>query len=69
LRRIGAHIGYWWENPEGRRPLGTPRQKWVDNIKMDLGEIGWGGVDWTSLAQDKGKWRALVNLVVNSRVP
>jgi hypothetical protein len=51
--------------PEGRRPLGRPRKRWVDNIKMDLGEIGWSDVDWTSLAQDKDKWRALVNSVVN----
>jgi hypothetical protein len=53
--------------PEGKRPLGRPRCRWVDNIKMDLGEIGWGGVDWVDLAQDRAKWRALVNAVMNFR--
>jgi hypothetical protein len=51
--------------PEGRRPLGRPRRRWVDNIKMDLLEIGWSGVDWIGLAQDRDKWRALVNAVMN----
>jgi hypothetical protein len=55
--------------PEGKRPLGRPRRRWVDNIKMDLLEMGWGGVDWISLAQDRDKWRALVNAVMNLRVP
>jgi hypothetical protein len=55
--------------PEGKRPLGRPKRRWVDNIKMDLLEIGWGGVDWISLAQDRDKWRALVNAVMNLRVP
>jgi hypothetical protein len=55
--------------PEGKRPLGRPRRRWVDNIKMDLLEIGWGGVDWIGLAQDRDKWRALVNAVMNLRVP
>jgi hypothetical protein len=54
---------------EGKRPLGRPRWRWVDNIKMELGEIGWGGVDWTGLAQDKNKWRALVNSVMNLWIP
>jgi hypothetical protein len=45
--------------PEGKRPLGRPRRRWVDNIKMDLLEIGWGGVDWIGLAQDRDEWRAL----------
>jgi hypothetical protein len=49
------------EKPEGRRPLGTPRCRWVDNIRMDLGEMGWGDVDWIDLAQDRNRWRALVN--------
>jgi hypothetical protein len=53
----------------GKRPLGRPRYRWVDNIKMDLGERGWGGVDWIGLAQDRDKWRALVNVVMNFRVP
>jgi hypothetical protein len=55
--------------PEGKRPLGRQRQRWLDNIKMDLGEIGWDGVDWIGLAQDRDKWRALVNSVMNLRVP
>jgi hypothetical protein len=55
--------------PEGRRPLGRRRRKWVDNIKMDLLEIGWGGVDWIGLAQDRDKWKALVNAVMSLRVP
>jgi hypothetical protein len=50
---------------EGRRPQGRPRCMWVENIKMDLGERGWDGVDWIVLAQDRDKWRALVNLVMN----
>jgi hypothetical protein len=54
--------------PEEKRPLQRPRQRWVDNNKMDLGEIGWGGVDWIGLAQDRDKWRALVNSVMNLRV-
>jgi hypothetical protein len=55
--------------PEGKRPLGRPRRRWVDNIEMDLLEIGWGGVDWIGLAQDRDKWRALVNAVMNLRIP
>jgi hypothetical protein len=46
---------------EGKKPLGRPRRRWVDNIKFDLEEIGWGDVDWSVLAQDKDTWRALVN--------
>jgi hypothetical protein len=55
--------------PEGKRPLGRPRRRWVDNIKLDLGEVGWDGVDWIDLAQDKDRWRAYVNSVMNLRVP
>jgi hypothetical protein len=55
--------------PEGRRPLGRPRRRWEDNIKMDLREIGFGDVDWIHLAQDRDRWRALVNTVINLRVP
>jgi hypothetical protein len=56
-------------NPEGKRPLGRPRRRWVDNIRMDLGEVGWGDVDWIDLAKDENRWRALVNSVLNLRVP
>jgi hypothetical protein len=55
--------------PEGKRPLGRPRRRWVDNIKMDLREIGWGGMDWFDLAHNVGHWRAVVNTVTNLRVP
>jgi hypothetical protein len=51
--------------PKGKRPLGRQRRRWVDNIKMDLGEIGWHGMDWIDLAQDRSQWRALVNMVIN----
>jgi hypothetical protein len=55
--------------PEGRRPLGRPRCRWVDKIRMDLGEVGWGDVDWIGLAKDRNRLRALVNSVLNLRVP
>jgi hypothetical protein len=54
---------------EGRRPLGRPRRRWLDNIGMYLLEVGWGVVDWIGLAQDRDRWRALVNSVLNLRVP
>jgi hypothetical protein len=54
--------------PKGKRPLGNPRRRWVNNIKIDPLEIDWGGVDWIGLAQDRDKWRALVNAVKNPRV-
>jgi hypothetical protein len=54
---------------EGKRPLERPRRRWEDNIKMDLREVGWGGMDWINLAQDRERWRALVNAVMNLRVP
>jgi hypothetical protein len=57
------------EKPEGKRPLGRPRRRWVDNIRMDFVEVGWGDVDWIALAQDRGRWRALVNSESNLRVP
>jgi hypothetical protein len=56
-------------NPEGKRSLRRLRRRWVDNIKMDLGEVGWGGLDWIGVAQDRDRWRALVNAVMNLRVP
>jgi hypothetical protein len=55
--------------PEGRRPLGTSRGRWKDNIKMDLQEVGCGGMDWIELAQDRDRWQALLNEVMNLRVP
>jgi hypothetical protein len=55
--------------PEGKRPLGRPRGRWVDNIKMDLREIEWDGMDWIDLVQDRDQWRTLVNTVMNFRVP
>jgi hypothetical protein len=55
--------------PEGRRLLGRPRRRWDDNIKMDLREIWFGDVDWINLAQDRDRWRAVVNTLMNLRVP
>jgi hypothetical protein len=55
--------------PEGNRPLGRPRRKWENNIEMDFRKIGWDGTDWFDLAQDRDQWRALVNTVMNLRVP
>jgi hypothetical protein len=55
--------------PEGKRPLGRPRRRWEDNIRIDLIEIGWGGMDWIDLAQDRDQWWAIVNTVMNLRVP
>ena len=55
--------------PDGKRPLGRPRHRWDDNIKMDFQEVGCGGMDWVELAQHRDRWRALVNAVMNLRVP
>jgi hypothetical protein len=56
-------------NPERKRPLLGPRRRWVDNIKIDISEIGWDGVDWIDMVQDRDQWWALVNKVLNLRVP
>jgi hypothetical protein len=54
--------------PKGKRPLGRTRRRLADSIGMDLGELGWGGVDWIDLIQDRGRWRVLVNMVMNLRI-
>jgi hypothetical protein len=55
--------------PEGKRSLGRPRRRWVYNYRMDLGEVGWGDAEWIGLAKDMNRWRAVVNSVLNLRVP
>jgi hypothetical protein len=77
--RWAEHVGQMGEKrnvnrllvgkPEGKRSLGRPRRRWVDNIRMDLVEVGWGDVDWIGLAQARDRWRALVNSVLNLGVP
>jgi hypothetical protein len=67
MGRREMHIGYWWESQ--KRPLGRPRRRWVDNIKIDLRERGWDGMGWIDLVQDRDQWRALVNTAMNLRVP
>jgi hypothetical protein len=62
-------IGSWWEKAEGKRPLGRPKRRWLDNIRMDLVKVGWDDVDWIGLSRDRARWRALVNSVLNVRVP
>jgi hypothetical protein len=69
IGRRGTRIGYCWGKPEGKGPPGRPRRKWVDNIRMDHGEVGRGDVDWIGLDKDRTSWRALVNSVLNLRVP
>ena len=64
-RRIQGFVG----EPEGKRPLGRPRHRWEDNIKMDIQEVECGVMDWIELAQDRESWRAPVNAVMNLRVP
>ena len=64
----GVYMVLVWK-PEGKRPLGRPRRRWVDNIRMDLQEMGCGHMDWTGLAQDRDRWRTLVSAVMNLRVP
>jgi hypothetical protein len=60
---------FWMGKTEGKRPLGRPRLRWEENIKTDLQEVGCGGMDWIELAQDRDRWRAFVNAVMNLRVP
>jgi hypothetical protein len=62
-------FGVLMGKPEGKKPLGTPRHRWENNVKMDLQGVGCGGVDWIELSQDRDRWRALVNAVMNLRVP
>jgi hypothetical protein len=74
-----GHVAGMWEKrnadrilvakPEGKRPLARTRRRWVDNIKMVLRVIGWDGMDWIDRAQDSDRWRALVNTIINLRVP
>ena len=60
---------FWWGKPEGKRPLGRPKGRWEENIKIDLQEVGCGGMDWIELAQDRDSWRAVVTTVMNLQVP
>ena len=69
MGRGEACTGLLWGKPEGKRPLGRPRRRWKDNLKMDVQEVGCGGLDWIDVAQDRERWRALVNVVMNHRVP
>ena len=72
VARIGEERGVYRVlvgKPEGKRPLGRPRRRWVDNIRMDLQEVGCGYIDWIGLAQDRDRWRTLVSAVMNLRVP
>jgi len=72
VARMGEERGVYrvvLGKPEGRRPLGRPRRRWVDNIRMDLQEVGCGYMDWIGLAQDRDRWRTLVRAVMNLRVP
>jgi hypothetical protein len=67
--RRGMHVGCWCENQNERDPLGRPRRRSVDNIKLDLRDIGWNGVDWIDMAENRDQWRDLVYTVLNLRVP
>ena len=65
----GVHKVFWGGEPEGKRPFGSPRRRWDDNIKVDLQEVGRGCGDWMELVQDRDRWRALVSTVMNFGVP
>ena len=72
VERIGTRRGVYRVlvgRPDGKKPLGRTMRRWEDNIKMGLQEVGWGGMAWIALAQDRDRWRALVNEVINLRVP
>jgi hypothetical protein len=72
VERMGERKGAYRalvRKSEGKRPLGKPRRRWQDNIKMDLQELGCGGMDWIDMTQDRDRWRALVKVVMNIRVP
>ena len=69
VARMGKERRVLVGKPEGKRPLGRPRRRWVENIRMDLQEVGCGHVDWIGLAQDREGWRKLVNAVMNLTVP
>ena len=72
IARMGERRGVYWGlmgKPEVKRPLERPRRRWEDNIMMDLQEVGCGGMDWIELAQDRDRWRALLNGVMNLRIP
>jgi hypothetical protein len=62
--RRGMRVGFLWESQKGKRPLRRPRRKWEDKTKMDLREIGWGGMEWINVTQDRDQWRALVTTVM-----
>ena len=72
IARMGERRGVYRVlvgKPEGKRPLGRPRRRWEDNIKMNLQEVGFRGMDWIELAEDRDSWWALVNAVISLRVP
>jgi hypothetical protein len=69
IREKGNAYRLLVRKPKGKRPLGRPICRWMDNIKMDLGEIRWGVIDWIGLIQERDKWRAVVNVVMNLQVP
>jgi hypothetical protein len=69
MLRTGVYVGFWWKKPEEKRPLGSYWCRLEDNIKTHLREIGWGGMDLIHLPEDRNQWRALVNTVMNLRIP